>query len=328
MSELTIEELLSNRDKILSIKSRVDSHDPSMFDHFVVNNCDITPETITIVMTASNRSKQTYFTLQSMLKSKCKNLQIILVDDSTDDPVSLNILKNYPYYIDLIVVNRATKNWVNPCVNYNIGFQFIQGRIVVIQNAEVCYIGDPLRHIRDNIKDDEYFVFDVISSIGYDSNEEIYKSDLTDILICNEPFFSSWYQHSVHNNRNLHFFTSMTRKTFTKINEFSYDYSIAMDFDDDDFVLKISSRNINIINVTVDIYHICGIHLYHGMSHNTWGKGIKTNESVYNFKKDEFAKNAGHEVVGVQGFAGEISEAQRMESRKSNDKTQTYIEFI
>jgi hypothetical protein len=30
------------------------------------------------------------------------------------------------------------------------------------------------------------------------------------------------------------------------------------------------------------------------------------------------AKNTGHEVVGVQGFAGEISLAQRMESRKSN----------
>jgi len=30
------------------------------------------------------------------------------------------------------------------------------------------------------------------------------------------------------------------------------------------------------------------------------------------------ANNAGHEVVGVRGFAGEISEAQRRESRKSN----------
>jgi hydroxymethylglutaryl-CoA lyase len=33
------------------------------------------------------------------------------------------------------------------------------------------------------------------------------------------------------------------------------------------------------------------------------------------------AKNAGHEVVGVRGFAGEISEAKRMESRKSNTTT-------
>jgi len=36
------------------------------------------------------------------------------------------------------------------------------------------------------------------------------------------------------------------------------------------------------------------------------------------------AKNAGHEVVGVRGFAGEISDAQRRESRKSNLAQQIY----
>lgn len=298
MSQLTVEELLSNREKILNIKTRVESRDPSMFEHYVVNNYDITPDAITVVMTASNRSKQTYFTLQSMLKSRCKNLQIILVDDSTDDPININILKNYPYYIDLIVVNRKNKDWVNPCVNYNIGFQFIQGRIVVIQNAEVCHVRDPLSRIHDNLKDDEYFVFDVIAASNYGSNDEIYNSDLTDIYIYNKPLYKDWYQHSEYNNRNLHFFTAITRDTFSKINEFSYDYSIAIDYDDNDFVLKILSQKINIVNVPAGTYSVGGIHLYHGISYHTWGQGLKTNEHVYNFKKYEF------------------------------DKTQTYIEFI
>ena len=259
-----------------------------MFEHYVVNNCDITPDTVSIVMTASNRSKQTYFTLQSMLKSKCKNLQIILVDDSTDDPININILKNYPYYIDLIVINRATKDWVNPCVNYNIGFQFIQGKIVVIQNAEVCYIGDPLSHIHDNIKDNEYFVFDVIASSSYETNEEIYKSDLTDIFTCNKPLFAKWYQHSVYNNRNLHFLTAITRNTFEKIKEFSYDYSIAVDFDDDDFILKITARDIKIVNVSIDIYRVAGIHLFHVLANKSWGEKLKSNEYIHNLKKAHY----------------------------------------
>ena len=288
MSELTIEELLSNRDKILNIKSRVKSHDPSMFSHYVVNNCEITPDTITVVMTASDRSKQTYFTLQSMLKSKCKNLQIILVDDSTEDPININILKNYPYYIDFIVINRETKDWVNPCVNYNIGFEFIQGRIVVIQNAEVCHVRDPLSHINDNIKDDEYFVFDVINCTNYGSNEEIYNSDLNDIYIYNKPLFTHWYQHSVFHNHNLHFFTAMTRNTFKKITEFSYDYSTAIDFDDNDFLLKINAKNINIINISCESYLIGGIHLHHNLSNTTWGRGVKKNQAIYNLKKTEF----------------------------------------
>jgi len=291
MSELTIEELLSNREKILNIQSRVESMDKSMFDHYVVNNCEITPDTITVVMTASNRSKQTYFTLQSMLKSKCKSLQIILVDDSTDDPININILKNYPYYIDFIVVNRENKDWVNPCVNYNIGFQFIQGRIVVIQNAEVCHVRDPLSHIRENIKDDEYFVFDVIAASNYGSNDEIYRSDLTDIYIYNKPLYKEWYQHSVYNLNNLNYLTAITRDTFSKINGFSYDYSIGIVGDDNDLVLRILSHKINIINVQIDTYHIGGIHLYHESSFGTWGLGVKSNKTMYYIKESIFINN-------------------------------------
>lgn len=287
---ITINELMQNKSKILDIKSRVESRDASMFSHFVIPNCEITPDTITIVMTASNRSKQTYFALKSMLNSKCKDLQIILVDDSATDPIYIEELKKFPFYIDLIVVNKANKNWANPCVNYNIGFQFIQGRYVVVQNAEVCYVGDPLSNIRDKIKDDEYFVFDVIASCDYETNEKIYGEDLNDIFICNKPLFCAWYQHSVHRNKNFHFFTAMTRHTFSKINGFSYDYSIANEFDDDDFVLKIIANNIAIVNIPVDIYMTCGIHLFHGISYHTWGAGLKFNYNVLNLKKHKFDK--------------------------------------
>jgi hypothetical protein len=288
MSELTIEELLSNRDKILNIKSRVESRDKSMFSHYVVNNYEITPEAITVVMTASNRSKQTYFTLQSMLKSKCKNLQIILVDDSTDDPVNINILKNYPYYIDLIVINRENKDWVNPCVNYNIGFQFIQGRVVVIQNAEVCHVRDPLSHIHENLKDNEYFVFDVIAASNYGSNDEIYRSDLTDIFIYNKPLYNAWYHNSIYNISYLNYLTAMTRTTFLKVKEFSYDFSIGIVGDDNDFVLKILSQKINIISVPAETYLVGGIHLHHESSFGTWGLGVKSNKTMYYIKEDIF----------------------------------------
>jgi hypothetical protein len=43
-----------------------------------------------------------------------------------------------------------------------------------------------------------------------------------------------------------------------------------------------------------------------------------TYSAEYEMPSADTAKNAGHEVVGVRGFAGEISEAKWMESRKSN----------
>jgi glycosyltransferase involved in cell wall biosynthesis len=93
-------------------------------------------------MTACNRSKQTYFTLQTIQNSSHKAIQIILVDDSDSDPIAKEELEKYPFYIDFISIKMQNKKWVNPVVNYNIGFEYIRGSKVVIQNAEVCHVGD------------------------------------------------------------------------------------------------------------------------------------------------------------------------------------------
>ena len=87
-----MENLNNNRNKVLEIREKVNKLDSSLFNHYIINNCEINNNAVSIVMTASNRSKQTYFTLQSMLKSKCKNIQIIIVDDSDIDPININIL--------------------------------------------------------------------------------------------------------------------------------------------------------------------------------------------------------------------------------------------
>jgi len=50
------------------------------------------------------------------------------------------------------------------------------------------------------------------------------------------------------------------------------------------------------------------------------GREIHNKQSFLEWVLSNSAKNAGHEVVGVRGFAGEISLAQRRESRKSNGK--------
>jgi hypothetical protein len=286
-----MENLNNNRNKILEIREKVNNLDNSLFNHYVINNYEINNNAVSIVMTASNRSKQTYFTLQSMLKSKCKNIQIIIVDDSDIDPININILKNYPYYIDLIVIKRENKNWINPVVNYNIGFKFIKGDNIVIQNAEVCHVGDPLHYIYTEMKENNYYVFDVISSSSFENNEEIYKSDITNIDIYNNPYFGIWYQNTVHSNRNFHFFTSLKLETFNLIKEFSYDYALGIDYDDNDFVLKIDSKFINIINLPNFTYNVGGIHLYHKVSYECWASGVISNENIFRYKQKYYEDN-------------------------------------
>jgi hypothetical protein len=279
--------LLNNKDRIFDIKKDVENKDPTLYSHFCIdNNKLIDQETISIIMTSSNRSKQVYFTLKTISNSLYKNIQIILVDDSNTDPIDINILKknSYEFYIDFIKINRENKNWHNPLVNYNIGFKFIQGGKIIIQNSEVCHIGDIIQFVNSSfITNNNYYVFDVKASANYDNNEIIYNSDISTIDIYCKNLFSLWYQ-SACNNRKYHFLTSMTTETFKKINSFSYDYTMGSSYDDDDFLLKIISKKINIINIFHNEYNIGGIHLYHGISTNMWDREVELNNNLFDKK--------------------------------------------
>ncbi len=281
-----METLLKSKNLIFDIKSKIENLDTSLFSHYVINNYEINANTTSVVMTASNRSKQTYFTLTSMLKSKIKNLQIIIVDDSTNDPININVLKNYPYYIDLIQVNRQNKIWFNPLVNYNLGFKFIKGSYVIIQNAEVCHLGDVLSNVHNKALDDYYCVFDVKPSKSYETNEEIYINDISTVDIYDKEFLFGdiWYQ-SVNHNRNFHFLTAMNINTFDKVKCFSYDMTMGSCYDDDDFLLKIISKKILVLNLFNTEYKCGGIHMFHGYASHNWDYAAEFNETFFKHKK-------------------------------------------
>jgi hypothetical protein len=276
--------LLEHKDHIFAVKNRVKTRDPCYYEHIVINPREIIDKTISIVMASSNRSRQTYFTLLSMVKNKGHWFQIIIVDDSDVDPVDPEVLRTYPFYIDLIRINRANKDWHNPLVNYNIGFQFIKGSKVVIQNAEVCHVGRLLDLISEGLEDDEYYVFDVRSSVHFDTNEQIYKHGVADVSVYDKDFCGIWYQ-GRELNRKFHFLTAMTRETFDLIEEFSYDCTMGCSYDDDDLVLKIESLGINIVNMFYDECQVGGIHLFHAISTDSWDRNREVNEHLFKNKK-------------------------------------------
>lgn len=297
-----METLLRNKDHIFEIKQKVENKDPSFYTHICLQeytnenteNVTLDENTISIVMTASNRSKQVYFTLKTISNSSYKNIQVIIVDDSDIDPIDIAYLEKekYPFYVDLIKIKRENKNWHNPLVNYNIGFGFIQGGKVIIQNAEVCHIGDVVQFVNNTIKaDNQYYVFDVNTSRDFSTNDTIYESNTETTEIYNQNLFELWYQ-SANHNRNLHFLTSLTRKAFDKIKEFSYDYTMGSWYDDDDFLLKIKSTGLQITNVFHNEHHVGGIHLYHGKAPDTWDKGVEMNTNLFE-KKTHYYQSTG-----------------------------------
>jgi len=279
--------LLKSKDVIAEIRRKVESKDPSLFEHHAINACELPEDTISIVMTSSNRSRQTYFTLITIGNSAHKNVHVVLVDDSDVDPVDIKILSTkFHFYIDFIRIKRENKNWVNPLVNYNIGFKFIKGNKVVIQNAEVCHVGDPLSLINMGIENDKYYAFDVRSTKSFEDNEKIYRINNCNIDNFKTPEIKwfAWYQHSDIRNRFLHFFTALTRQSFEKIQGFSYDYTMGKDFDDDDFVLKIKSQNIPLLNIENETRHCMGIHLFHQNAYEGYCKDKVSNQPIFDYK--------------------------------------------
>ena len=82
----------------------------------------------------------------------------------------------------------------------------------------------------------------------------------------------------------------MTIDTFNKIKNFSYDYTMGISYDDDDFLLKIISNNINIINLFHDQNKFGGIHLWHSSNIKKMRGKIESNQNIFDKKKEYYSK--------------------------------------
>ena len=171
----------------------------------------------------------------------------------------------------------------------NIGFKYIKCDKIILQNAEVCHIGDICKYINDELNTDRYIVFDVVTTNSYDQNELVYiKYSINDSDIISKLSNNQWYQHYKNFNRNFHFLVSFTRNVFNKFNNFSYDYFSEGAYDDNDLVLKLQSLSIEINNIKNDKTNLCGIHLYHVLANQTWESSTMINSYIYNKKLEHY----------------------------------------
>jgi hypothetical protein len=106
--------LTLNKDKIFQIKKKVENLDDSLFIHYNYANIPIYDDTISIVMTSSNRSKQVYYTLKQIQMASFNHIHVIIVDDSDVDPIIKEYINGYAFHIDLIYIKTENKNWINP----------------------------------------------------------------------------------------------------------------------------------------------------------------------------------------------------------------------
>ena len=271
---------------------------------------------ISIIIGYYNRKKQLFHTIKTINESLYKNIEIIIVDDCSDNPEDIlneNDFINFNIDIKLITIQKEEKTWVNPCIGYNKGILKSTGDIIILQNAEVCHIGDALSYVTQNLKPNDWLTFNCYGLNNFIDNEYIYSQNSKKDIYAyinklwkeksnyninpggNNTFNDSvggWLNHFLYNFVAYHYFGAIFRDDLlSKMNGgFDLDYANGICFDDNDFIKRLIVNNFQFKTNTFSETEPFVIHLYHEKSINI----IKDKDIKWNINKniyDEKCKN-------------------------------------
>ena len=231
---------------------------------------------ISLVTAYYNRRKLFHNTLRTIEKNKNKDLlEIIVVDDASEDQ---NRIDDFPDIFDLdikvIRIKPEEKNWVNPSIPFNIGFNNVNTDIVIIQNPECLHFGDIIGTALNKVEENVYVNFGAYS-VDKTKTEQFNKLDFSKPSIFNNigrlinPMVNrgivadgttAWYNHSKHRPHMLHFCSAISKKDLDELGGFDERYAHGVGFDDNDFILRIKRKGMDVNMIDRPFV----IHQYHG----------------------------------------------------------------
>jgi glycosyltransferase involved in cell wall biosynthesis len=224
-----------------------------------------TPE-LSIVMAYFNRFEQTVFTLMTIEKSEYEKYEIIIVDDGSTENKNVSDLLSSFKNISLTLITltpeyKKEKNYKNPCIAYNLGFQAARGSKIIIQNPECCHTFDIMKRAGELINNEDYLVFTCFAMRSEEDNDTL-RRKMTQKNAELNTSGGVWYNHPTHRPKNLHFCSAISRENLYKYGRFDEAFAQGYWFDDDDFVMRLG-RFLKIKTVQMDNDVPCVIHQWH-----------------------------------------------------------------
>lgn len=181
-----------------------------------------------VLMPFYNRSSllnNTLLTYNYLYKSR-EDIEILIGIDSkcTDEEKVLcrETLKVSLHNTTAIEVDN--EGCYNPSKVYNALSQIAKGDIFVLTNPEIQH---------------ETAIF-----CGLD---EEFTNSPNKYIVCACKNGDGWYQHSLHNNRKLHFLSAITAVNYQNIGGFDEEYSKGISYDDDDLIRTVEDYGLDVI---------------------------------------------------------------------------------
>ena len=249
-----------------------------------------------------NRKPQLLYTLKKISETVYKNFEVIIVDDCSNIDNNIdNIEKEYKFKIKLIKINKNEKTWINPCVAYNIGIKNSEGEIIILQNPEVCHVGDCIKFVGDNLVKNDWLTLNCYGLGNFNHNKELYSFENSKIFnyiqkldnnkIGGNATFSDnikgWLNHYKNHFVAYHYFSAIYRSDLKEKMEdgFHLNYKNGICWDDNDFIKYLIYNKFNFKCTQFLKNKPFVIHQYHDkdiqLSNNIFLENHNTNKNIF-----------------------------------------------
>ena len=225
-----------------------------------------------------NRIKQLEITLDTIQKSKVYHeVEVIIVDDASDENhiISQLFIDKYTFMIKVFRIPPHIKKWRNPAIAYNLAFEHTSSDWVIIQNPEVCHVGDICSYLlNSDLSPETYYAISVYAVKNVENNKliknylnnenpyEIIVPKLGKEIGACAHSVGGWYSHKDYRPKAYHFCTVIHKSKLDLIGGFSPSMSNGVDYDDDEFLERV--KRVCSVKFVWDRDSKCfGIHLWH-----------------------------------------------------------------
>ena len=232
-----------------------------------------------------NRANQLYNTLGSFdfhYHDRHDYEVIIAVDEKTvNDELEYNSFKTvvncFNINMDIKVVETDYKNCWNPAPLFCDAVDKSEGKFLILTNPEVFHKSDIMGALDMEFRlSNHIYVVCACENAIFDKYYE-HVQDVSAFVYKH----LSWYQHSEHRNRMLHFCTAISRKNYDKIGGFDKRYMYGAGVEDVDFLEKVKKNGIRIeVRDTMET-----IHQDHGLAQTI----IPDYDRLWNINKNLFS---------------------------------------
>lgn len=213
---------------------------------------------ISIVTAYYNRKKlfiNTLLSISKQLNDYPLSLEVIAVDDGSDENERLEDLTEKFSFLKVIRLEKENKWYTNSCIPFNIGIEEALGEIIILQNPECLHYGDILQFALKNVNNNNYLSFSCFS-LGIESTNNLNlllenSSKIQKLMLENNVGYigdglDCWYNHSITNPKGYHFCSAITRKNLFDLGGFDERFARGIAFDDNELLHRIKLKGLKI----------------------------------------------------------------------------------